>query len=146
MLTWEIATGLLIGAAAVAEDLWRRQISNWTALTLLAAGFLIRTVEEGWRGFGASLSGCALGFGIFLIFYLLGGLGGGDVKLMAAFGALLGPMGIVTAAWVAAILGAFAAGSYLAWLRLRNRETRGLSIPYAPAIVLGCWITLGLLG
>ena len=30
------------------------------------------------------------GAGVFLIFYLLGGMGGGDVKLMAGFGALLG--------------------------------------------------------
>jgi prepilin peptidase CpaA len=146
MLTWELGIGLLMGLAAVVEDLWRRQVSNWIPLTLLAAGFLMRTLEEGWRGFGSSLSGSALGFGIFLIFYLMGGLGGGDVKLMAAFGALLGPKGIVTAAWVAAILGALAAAGYLGWLRFRKLDRRGLSIPYAPAIVLGCWIVLGLLG
>lgn len=146
MLTWELGTGLMMGLAAVVEDVWRRQISNWIPLTLLTAGFLMRTLEEGWRGFGSSLSGSALGFAIFLIFYLMGGLGGGDVKLMAAFGALLGPKGIITAAWVAAIIGALAAAGYLGWLRLRKRDRRGLSIPYAPAIVLGCWIALGLLG
>lgn len=144
MLTWELGAGLLTGLAAATEDVWRRQISNWIPLSLLTAGFLIQVLEDGWRGFGSSLSGCALGFAIFLVFYLAGGLGGGDVKLMAAFGALLGPTSTFTAAWIAAILGAFAAVVYLAWMKLRKQETSGLSIPYAPAIVLGCWIAMGI--
>ena len=37
-----------------------------------------------------ALGGTVVGFAVFLIFYLLGGMGGGDVKLMAGFGALLG--------------------------------------------------------
>ncbi len=40
-----------------------------------------------------ALAGAAAGFAVFLIFYLLGGMGGGDVKLMAGFGALLGAGG-----------------------------------------------------
>ena len=46
--------------------------------------------KSGWPGVLTALAGTAVGFAVFLIFYLLGGMGGGDVKLMAGFGALLG--------------------------------------------------------
>jgi prepilin peptidase CpaA len=63
-------------------------------------------------------------------------LGGGEVKLMAAFGALLGPTQVVAAAALAAIAGALMA---LAAMLLRPRR---VSIPYAPAIVCGAWLAL----
>jgi prepilin peptidase CpaA len=61
-------------------------------------------------------------------------MGGGDVKLMAAFGALLGPAGILSAALFAAIAGGVCALGFAIWGRR--------AIPYAPAIVLGAWISL----
>jgi len=60
-------------------------------------------------------------------------MGGGDVKLMAAFGALLGPPGILLAALMAALFGGIWT---LAWVASRPRAA---AIPYAPAIVLGAW-------
>ena len=51
---------------------------------------VLQTVQHGWRGAGSALLGTLAGASVFLIFYLLGGMGGGDVKLMAGFGALLG--------------------------------------------------------
>jgi prepilin peptidase CpaA len=63
-------------------------------------------------------------------------MGGGDVKLMAAYGALLGPSGILLAAVFTAVFGGLSA----AGASLYNR--RAPTIPYAPAIVLGAWISL----
>ena len=77
-----------------------------------------------------------MGFAVFLIFYCLGGMGAGDLKLMAAFGALLGPSGILVAALLAAPLGALMAAGCLIW-RWRLR-----AIPYAPALTLGAWMAL----
>ena len=58
-----------------------------------------------------ALAGTAAGFAVFLIFYLLGGMGGGDVKLMAGFGALLGTGRLLEAAlWTAGIGGMHGAG------------------------------------
>jgi len=45
----------------------------------------------GVRGFALALIGAVLGFGVFLFFYALGGMGGGDVKLFATVGAFYGP-------------------------------------------------------
>jgi Flp pilus assembly protein protease CpaA len=81
-------------------------------------------------------AGALAGFLIFLLLHSMGGMGGGDVKLMACFGALLGPADILVAAVLAAIAGAVLALAAMLW------RPRRVSIPYAPAIVLGAWLTL----
>ena len=127
---------IVLGCAAAAEDLRRRSISNWISLSGIAGGLIYHTVRHGLRGLGVAAAGAAIGFAIFLVVYAMGGMGGGDLKLMAAFGAILGPAGIFTAALLAAILGGLmAAGSLL----LNSRKP---AIPYAPAIVLGAWLAL----
>lgn len=139
---------LAIGAVATAEDLWRRQISNPIPVAGLVAGFVYHGVQSGWRGLLEALAGAVLGFVVFLIFYVLGGMGGGDVKLMAAFGALLGWRGVLWASlWTAAAGGVLAlaaiAGRRLwRWFarKVLSRPMEGPeddSIPYAPAISLG---------
>ena len=97
-------------------------------------------------------------FAIFLIFYLMNGLGGGDVKLMAGFGGLLGPGLIWRAAWIAAVTGGLMAVGFAAvWAwRARRERARGRiapagtlsasAIPYAPAIVAGVWLVEFALG
>lgn len=144
----EVVVAVVIGLAAVAEDLWRRQISNWTSGLALLSGLAVQGAQHGWSGLWAGLLGCAAGFGVFLVFYLLGGMGGGDVKLMAGFGALLGVSRLVEAAlWTAGVGGVLAIG-YLGWTRLRQRWTRrgatapAEAIPYAPAIAAGVWLSL----
>jgi prepilin peptidase CpaA len=57
--------------------------------------------------------GLAIGFGLWFPIYALGGMGAGDVKLMAAIGAWLGPTDALYAAMYAAIVGA-AMGAALA--------------------------------
>ncbi len=146
-----------VGIAACIDDLRRRQISNWIPGSAFASGLVLQTVEHGWRGAGSSLLGTLAGAGVFLIFYLLGGMGGGDVKLMAGFGALLGAKRLLEAAlWTAGCGGLLALGFIASglirdfWARRKsagsdasNRpERRADSIPYAPAIAAGVWLSL----
>jgi prepilin peptidase CpaA len=140
-----------VGLAAVIEDMSRRRISNWTSGGALAAGLILHFAQKGWLGAWHSLLGAGMGFGVFLIFYVLGGMGGGDVKLMAGFGALLGDGKILPAALLAAISGGLMAMSYLAVRAVARRwrpqakpvgEPSRDSIPYAPAIAAGVWLAL----
>jgi Flp pilus assembly protein protease CpaA len=139
----------VLGCAAVLEDLARRRISNWTSGAALASGFVLHVSRQGWRGAFVAGAGAALGFTVFLIFYMLNGMGGGDVKLMTGFGSLLGPSAIFCAAWIAAVAGGLMALGYAGVLALRGRQFRALgtdraaqaeTIPYAPAIVAGVWL------
>jgi prepilin peptidase CpaA len=134
----DILTGMAIalGCAAVLDDLRRGAISNWVSLTAIAGGLLYHSVYQGWLGLAMASGGTVLGFAVFLALYCMGGMGGGDVKLMAAFGALLGPPGILTAAALTSVIGGLMAAASLAIRRHRK------AIPYGPAIVLGAWLAL----
>jgi prepilin peptidase CpaA len=150
----------VVGIAAIVDDLARRQISNWISCSAFAAGLILQTVEGGWRGAGSALLGTVTGAAVFLIFYLLGGMGGGDVKLMAGFGAVLGAKQLLEAAlWTAGCGGLMALVVIVAgqlrqfWTRRRvpgtdtpasgsTPRTARESIPYAPAIAAGVWLSL----
>ena len=77
--------------AASATDLWKFKVYNILTLPLLLAGLCVSTVLGGWAGLGTSLLGAGLGFGFLVVFYAAGGVGAGDVKLLTAVGAWLGP-------------------------------------------------------
>jgi len=149
-----------VGIAACIDDLRRRQISNWIPGSALASGLVLQTAQHGWRGAGSALAGTLAGASVFLIFYLLGGMGGGDVKLMAGFGALLGVKGLFEAALWTAGCGGIMALAVIAtglvrdfWARGKSAGSpaaaasgepgrRAESIPYAPAIAAGVWLSL----
>jgi prepilin peptidase CpaA len=123
----------------------RRHIANWIPVAALAGGFGWQIGRYGWQGAFWALAGAVAGFLVFLVFYLLGGMGGGDVKLMAGFGALLGTNRLLEAAlWTAGVGGVFAVGA-LAWKSLKRALQKGRSadsIPYAPAIAAGVLLSL----
>jgi prepilin peptidase CpaA len=148
-----------IGIAACIDDLRRRQISNWISGSAFASGLALQSVQHGWRGAGSALLGTLAGAGVFLVFYLLGGMGGGDVKLMAGFGALLGAKQLFQASlWTAGCGGVMALAVIAVglirslWKRRSshsgseavpaNEVRRTDSIPYAPAIAAGVWLSL----
>ncbi len=79
-------------------------------------------------------------------------MGGGDIKLMAAFGAILGREQIVLAAILAAISGGLMAVLYLigrrVWRAVKGESLESAAtpdlkayIPYAPAISLGVFLS-----
>lgn len=127
---------VLLGCAASADDLRRRAIANWINVAGLLAGVGYHLVTGGGAGLLRSLGGAVAGFAVFAVFYVLGAMGAGDLKLAAAFGALLGPSGILLAALLAAPLGALMAAACL----LFHRRMR--AIPYAPALSMGVWLAL----
>ena len=135
-----------LGLAASLQDVLWHRISYWIPGALLAGGVLWQGSQQSWRGAGAALLGAAAGFAIFLVLYLMGKMGGGDVKLMSGFGALLGAGSVLEAAFWTAICGALWAAAYLGVRALgRRRRTKGEtaeSIPYAPSITLGAWLAL----
>jgi len=149
----QVWIAILVGLAAMIDDLARRQIANWIPLAALAAGFGWQMGQSGLRGLLYAGIGTVTGFLVFLVFYLLGGMGGGDVKLMAGFGALLGFHQLIAAAlWTAGVGGLIAVGVLgvralrraLGWTAssTAKEEQDQESIPYAPAIALGVWLSL----
>jgi prepilin peptidase CpaA len=84
-----VLLALLIGAAIY--DMRYRKIPNWLTLTGVLLGFAINFgigPPEG--GVIFALQGFLAGFGFYMVLYVLRAMGAGDVKLMAAVGALVG--------------------------------------------------------
>lgn len=86
-------TVLLLATLVVAvyTDLRRGRIYNKITFGAAAAGLLLNTMARGAGGALASVEGWLLGAALFVVFFLLGVMGAGDVKLLAAVGALGGP-------------------------------------------------------
>ena len=129
--------GVAGAVPAIAEDLRRGHIPNWVCVALLgcglALGALAQTLLSAFLGLLMSLASC-------LIFYIRGGMGGGDVKLMAAYGALVGIHQIWPALFLTAVAGALMA--VVVSLVTARRGAPARSICYAPAIVAGALLVL----
>lgn len=94
---------LLLVAAVI--DARHRRIPNWLTFGLLLAG-LGRAIAFGSGGsLGHALLGILVGGSIPLVLFAIGALGGGDVKLLAAVGAWIGPAPVFTVFCVEAVLG-----------------------------------------
>lgn len=96
-------------------DLNQHRIPNWLTLTSIIMGLVFGYFSSGVEGLKLSAIGLAVGFVAFLIPFALGGTGGGDVKLMAAVGALVGWPLIVWAILLSCVVALFAAAAKAIW-------------------------------
>ncbi|MBI0577634.1 prepilin peptidase [Neobacillus cucumis] len=74
----------------VITDIKSRKILNVVTLPTIVFGLTYNLFNTGFDGFLFSGKGFLVGLGLLFIPYILGGIGAGDVKLMAAIGALMG--------------------------------------------------------
>jgi prepilin peptidase CpaA len=102
-------TPMVIAAAFAIAAAWmdykERRISNRLVVAGIVAALLSQTLLHGVAGSGAALAGGALGLALMLPFYIIGGMGAGDVKLMAMVGVGLGPAGVFSAAVLTFLIG-----------------------------------------
>ena len=109
-----------IALVAVTTDLKTRKIPNLLTFGSALAAVLLHGVTGGWSAAGLAVAGWAAGLALFLPLFALGGMGAGDVKLLAAVGACVGPMAVVWVALFTSVAGgvmALAVASYSGSLR-----------------------------
>lgn len=90
---------------ACAYDLRTRRIPNLLTLGGAGLGLAFHAIAGGGGAFGASLAGWFVGAALLVPLFWLGGMGAGDVKLLAALGAWLGPKDIFWVALCSAVAG-----------------------------------------
>jgi prepilin peptidase CpaA len=161
---------LLCAAGSAVYDVASRRIPNFLTLPALACGLVLHAFLGGWRQAATAALGALLCGFVFLVFYLAGGMGAGDVKLIAAVGCLAGfsriaPLLVFTglAGGVMALGLALARGQLTTTLQnmfalAMHHRTMGLAphpefnvgneqtlrLPYALAITAGCALNLSL--
>ncbi|HET8649983.1 MAG TPA: prepilin peptidase [Gemmatimonadales bacterium] len=96
---------VVIALLAAVSDVRTRRIPNRLTVTGLAV-FLLLRAPLGWHSLLQGVEGAALGLGIGLALFMLGGLGAGDAKLLAAVGAFFGPSEFFGAFAITAVVGA----------------------------------------
>lgn len=82
--TWMVTITLIVAAVIDGRQL---KVPNWLTFPFFFAGIIYTTVAYGWAGLGWSLLGGVVGLMLLLPLYSIGGMGAGDVKLLAGVGA-----------------------------------------------------------
>jgi prepilin peptidase CpaA len=112
-----VMAALLLAATAAVLDLQRHRIPNWLTYPGIVAGFTLRGLLLGWKGVGTALAGLLLAGGIMFLFFMVRAMGAGDVKIMAAIGAFVGPRDAVNVLLATAICGGVLAIAYALYQR-----------------------------
>lgn len=160
-----IMVGLLV-LLAIYSDLRWRKIPNCLTLPAIALGFLLNFLGNSWNGLIFAFFGLLVGMGLLMLPYLLGGMGGGDVKFLGALGAMLGSYSVLNIfLYTTLVGGAIALAVIIAnkslvetikkvWLLLKciflfraplagaGLFKKGIAVPYGLAIGAGTFIYL----
>lgn len=174
MTSWHISFIALpfLFAFAIYGEVLKRRIPNVLTLAAMAFGLGAALIENGLPGLKESALGLLIGGGVFLPFCLFGLVGGGDMKLMAATGAIIGYplvlraltdtciagglLAVGIAAWNGTLLSAFASAFRIIFGAKRKRDEIEASaedagdarhplpvmIPYGLAIAAGTLYTI----
>jgi prepilin peptidase CpaA len=140
MHLYDLRTGVVLIAAlaAVVFDVRTRRIPNFLTYGVATAAIVYAFVQSGVSGIGMSAAGWLTGAVLFFPFFALGGMGAGDVKLLAALAAWLGPAESIWLAIFAGMAGGVlgvivaVARGYLKtacvnlWVMLMHWRTEGL--------------------
>lgn len=158
---------LLVTISAL-TDLHKQKIPNALTLPTAILAVIFHTNAAGLEGFCYSSSGWIIGIAFLIIPYALNAMGAGDVKLLAAIGAIVGPAAVINVFFYSALVG----GAYALLHRLfsqerfvffgelfqiikhfilyrklltikRNSEEKGALICYGLAIAVGTYIYIG---
>jgi len=86
-----VAVAITVGVVACVWDIRTRRIPNLLTFGSAAAALIYHGATGGLAGLFDSMGGWLVGALLFAPMFLLGGMGAGDVKLLAALGAWLGP-------------------------------------------------------
>lgn len=108
-----VATVLFV-ALCIASDVRTMRIPNALTAPAMLLGLALSGWYFGWAGIESSMAGLGLSLLLLIGPFALGGIGAGDVKMMGAVGALLGPRLVLYSVGVGFVLGGVIATIHLA--------------------------------
>ena len=148
-------------ALCAAIDYRSKRIPNWLTMPAAVAGLVYSALAPHGIGILWSLAGFGVGLSLLVVPWLLGGGGMGDVKMLAALGTWLGPLGILIAFGLGSVLAAMGMIGVLtcstltggfAMTRKRYVAVGGGSaavggkkrrvLPFAVPMAVGTWLVL----
>jgi prepilin peptidase CpaA len=119
---WLVSATLVVAAVI---DGCKLKVPNWLTFPMIVSGWIYSFVFFGWAGFGWSLMGTVVGLGLLMPAYAIGGMGAGDVKLLAGVGAWVWATHTFWAFAVSAVVGGVIALAMVvyrrSWIRHKNQ-------------------------
>jgi prepilin peptidase CpaA len=115
---------LLLTGVSAYTDIRSRRIPNWLTVPAFLAGLAYQAAFHHWSGLADAGSAFAVGFGTFFVLWLIGGGGGGDVKLMGALSVWLGLKLTLYALVLSMVFVIVGTGAIMAWSVLRHGVSR----------------------
>ncbi len=112
---WVVTVTLVV--AAVIDGL-KLKVPNWITFPMIVSGWIYSAVLSpyaGWEGLWLSLIGTAVGLALLMPAYAVGGMGAGDVKLLAGVGAWMWGTITLYAFAVSALVGGVLALAMVVW-------------------------------
>ncbi len=146
---------LVFAAACAVTDLHSRRIPNWLTMTGVLSGFGFHAWRAGWEGLGFAGLGFGAALGIYAVLFLLRGRGAGDLKMMAAMGAMIGWSNWLLLFVLSAVIGGMVALIVIVargrvgqtWRNLRRLpeqklgNAESLALPHAPVVAVAAVFT-----
>ena len=127
---WPIWTVTIVLIVAAVIDGIQLKVPNWITYPLIGSGWIYSAVAywiagESWMiGLGWSLLGTAVGLGLLLPAYAVGGMGAGDVKLLAGIGAWIHATDTAYAFAVSAVIGGVIALGMVGWKKAWSKHSQ----------------------
>jgi len=121
---WILAAAFALTAGIT--DFRYRKIPNWLTYPAIPIALLLHWIIAGGHPALLSLAGAAVGLGVLLPFVLLGGLGGGDWKLMGALGAFLEPRRLVPVLILTLMINGIMALTLVLWKKRVGETARNV--------------------
>jgi prepilin peptidase CpaA len=122
---WLVSIVLIVAAVI---DGWKLKVPNWITFPLIISGWMYSAVSAGasdmawYEGLGWSLFGTFVGLGLLLPAYAIGGMGAGDVKLLAGVGAWVHGRHTFYAFCISAVVGAVIALGMMIYRRALKKH------------------------
>lgn len=128
LAAWPIWLVSIVLIVAAVIDGWKLKVPNWITFPLIISGWIYSAVAAGandmlwYEGLGWSLFGTFVGLGLLLPAYAIGGMGAGDVKLLAGVGAWVHGRHTFYAFCLSAVVGAVIAVGMMVYRRALKKH------------------------
>jgi prepilin peptidase CpaA len=116
---WLVTVTLIV--AAVIDGL-QLKVPNWITFPMVISGLVFSFAAFGWEGLAWSLIGTVVGLALLLPAYAIGGMGAGDVKLLAGVGAWVWGTHTFYAFCASAIVGGVIAIGMVLWQKAWSKH------------------------
>ena len=130
---WLVTITLIVAAVI---DGFQLRVPNWLTYPLVFGGWIYSTIAFGWEGLVWSLLGTLVGLALLLPSYAIGGMGAGDVKLLAGVGAWIHATHTFYAFCLTAVVGGIIAIGMVLWRRSWRKHWAQFQVIFWEIVVI----------